>query len=777
MKYLLSFLFAGLLCGTTVHAQTLAPLEALMQGNDFIGHSPENLRWSADSKQIYFDWKREGKLISDLHFSNTAAAAPKMLSDTEQKDLHLAERVFDQNRQQQAWVKQGQLFYQRNAKAAPIQLTQTIQGVSRPRFSAAGDGLFYQSGGQWFAWSTRDGSTRQLSNFQSGKAPEKEKTDRLREEQYELFEVLSKRKAVSDSLDARRERLAIKLPKAIYLGADRLLWSEASPDGRYIHFTLSAPSENKRTDVPDYMDASGYTRDLLARAKVGTEKASAQRYGIYDVATDSVRYLSFGHLPNIRQKPAYLRKNEADTLKSERMFSISWPVFNPSGKLALVQLRSNDNKDRWLLVVDATQASWKLADYQSDTAWIGGPGINAGSLGWINEQECWFQSEKTGYSHLYAQHIDKQSTRALTTGRFEILNAQLSNNRQFFYLHSNRESPYEQHFYRLSVNGGEMMRLTSGRGKHEVTLSPDEKWLAILHSTANQPTELFVQANQPGTTAKQITRSQTAAFAAYPWRVPEIVEIPASDGAKVPARLYKPTGKSNGAAVIFVHGAGYLQNVHHWWSQYYREYMFHHLLAEQGYTVLDIDYRASAGYGRDWRTAIYRHMGGRDLQDQVDGARYLTAAHGVDAKRIGIYGGSYGGFITLMALTTTPPGTFACGAALRSVTDWAHYNHGYTSNILNTPETDSLAFRRSSPIFFAPQLYAPLLMLHGVVDVNVHYQDVVRYSQRLIEAGKTDWDLIAYPVEDHGFVESSSWADEYRRILAHFNKHLLIKPE
>lgn len=214
--------------------------------------------------------------------------------------------------------------------------------------------------------------------------------------------------------------------------------------------------------------------------------------------------------------------------------------------------------------------------------------------------------------------------------------------------------------------------------------------------------------------------------------------------------------------------------MHHWWSQYYREYMFHHLLAEKGYTVLDIDYRASAGYGRDWRTAIYRHMGGRDLQDQVDGARYLVAQQGVDAKRIGIYGGSYGGFITLMAVTTQP-GVFACGAALRSVTDWAHYNHGYTSNILNTPETDSLAFRRSSPIFFAQQLSAPLLMLHGVVDVNVHYQDVVRYSQRLIEASKTDWELIAYPVEDHGFVESSSWADEYRRILLHFDKHLLPK--
>ena len=773
MKHLLKLLFTALLFGGSSHAQTLPPLEVLMQGYDFIGHPPENPRWSADSKALYFDWKRDSALLSEVYVSNISAQKARKLSETEVAALQIGERVFDKDRRQQAWVKQGQLFYQRDAGSMPIQLTRQLQSVSRPRFAAKGDAILCQTGGQWFAWSTRDGSTRQLTQFQSGKAAEKDKTDRLREEQYELFDVLNKRKTVADSLEARRERLAIRLPKAIYQGADRLLWSEASPDGRYIHFALSTPTESKRTEVPDYLDASGYTRDLPSRAKVGSEKAGTQRYGIYDSETDSVHYLSLSHLPAIRQKPAYLRKNDGDTLKNERSFSISWPVFNPSGKLALVQMRSNDNKDRWLLVVDAARANWQLVDQQSDTAWIGGPGINGGSLGWISEQECWFQNEKTGFSHLYVHHTQQQSTRALTEGRFEILNVQLSNNRQFFYLHSNRESPFEQHFYRLPVKGGEMVRLTSGRGKHEVSLSPDEKWLAILHSTANRPTELYVQANQPGAVAKQITHSQTAAFAAYPWRVPEIVEIPASDGAKVPARLYKPSGKSNGAAVIFVHGAGYMQNVHQWWSQYYREYMFHHLLAEQGYTVLDIDYRASAGYGRDWRTATYRYMGGRDLQDQVDGARYLTASQGVDAKRIGIYGGSYGGFITLMALTTTQPGTFACGAALRSVTDWAHYNHGYTSNILNTPETDSLAFRRSSPIFFAPQLSAPLLMLHGVVDVNVHYQDVVRYSQRLIEAGKTHWELIAYPVEDHGFVESSSWADEYRRILVHFNKHLL----
>jgi dipeptidyl aminopeptidase/acylaminoacyl peptidase len=223
--------------------------------------------------------------------------------------------------------------------------------------------------------------------------------------------------------------------------------------------------------------------------------------------------------------------------------------------------------------------------------------------------------------------------------------------------------------------------------------------------------------------------------------------------------------------VVFVHGAGYLQNAHKWWSQYFREYMFHNFLADHGYTVLDIDYRGSAGYGRDIRTGIYRFMGDKDLTDHVDGARFLTEQYQVDPKRIGIYGGSYGGFITLMAMFTKPD-VFAAGAALRSVTDWAHYNHGYTANILNEPFTDSLAYVRSSPIYHAEGLKGALLICHGMVDTNVHFQDVVRLAQRLIELGKENWEMAVYPVEDHAFTEPSSWTDEYRRIFKLFETHL-----
>jgi dipeptidyl aminopeptidase/acylaminoacyl peptidase len=360
----------------------------------------------------------------------------------------------------------------------------------------------------------------------------------------------------------------------------------------------------------------------------------------------------------------------------------------------------------------------------------------------------------------------------LTSGEFEVSDAFISKDNKHFYFTANKVHPGVSHFYKMPVWGGEITQITSMEGGNEISLSPNEKYLAIRHSTANKPWELYLQENKAGAVAKQITHSTTSEFENYKWRTPEFITFTAADGAAVYARLYQPEKpEKQGPAVIFVHGAGYLQNAHKWWSSYFREYQFHNFLVDNGYTVLDIDYRGSAGYGRDWRTGIYRHMGGKDLSDHVDGAKMLVEKYGVSPEKIGIYGGSYGGFITLMALFNIPE-TFAAGAALRSVTDWAHYNHGYTANILNTPVEDSIAYRRSSPIYFADGLQGALLMCHGMVDDNVQFQDIVRITQRLIELGKENWELAVYPVESHGFVEPSSWTDEYKRIFKLFEENL-----
>jgi len=211
--------------------------------------------------------------------------------------------------------------------------------------------------------------------------------------------------------------------------------------------------------------------------------------------------------------------------------------------------------------------------------------------------------------------------------------------------------------------------------------------------------------------------------------------------------------------------------VHQKFPYYFREQMFHDLLLQHGYVVLDMDYRASEGYGRDWRTAIYRQMGHPELEDLLDGKRWLVDNQHVDAERVGIYGGSYGGFMTLMALFRAP-GEFAAGAALRPVTDWTQYDHEYTSKILNTPQIDPLAYARSSPIEFADGLRDPLLICHGVIDDNVLFEDSMRLYQRLIELHKDNFTISPYPLDRHSFVNADSWLDEYKRIYQLFEQNV-----
>src|SRR5690606_38788012 len=218
-------------------------------------------------------------------------------------------------------------------------------------------------------------------------------------------------------------------------------------------------------------------------------------------------------------------------------------------------------------------------------------------------------------------------------------------------------------------------------------------------------------------------------------------------------------------------GAGYLQNVSERYPNYFREQMFHNLLVQRGYLVLDLDYRASEGYGRDWRTAIYRQMGHPELEDYLDGIDWLVEHRQADRERVGIYGGSYGGFMTFMALFRKP-GTFKAGAALRPVTDWSQYNHSYTANILNTPDIDPEAYRKSSPIEYAEGLQDHRLIAHGMIDDNVFYRDSVVLAQRLIELRKDKWELASYPLERHAYQQSDSWYDQYRRILELFERTL-----
>jgi len=792
----LSFLF--FLFASAANAQQLAPLsvQKIMRDPKWMGTSPDEYRWSADSRTIFFNWNPESKDKSQPYKVSVINQKVEKAEKEEAEKMAVANYVYNRDKSLGLQEKGGDIYLTNFKSKKETRLTNTLERESNAKFLYNNEVVF-QRVENVYRLNYSNGELTQLTNFVKGKSDAASrplgKTTQagasaqelwLKNDQTALFDIIKKKNAEAANRSEGRGRgfgMAMdntkpRVIKPIPLDDEFMAGLTVSPDGKYVSYRLIKQAlGNKNTIVPNYVTASGYTEDINGRSKVGEALSTSTTY-VFDIAKDSVYAVSVSQIPGIKDLPDYVKdypkELEERTKKNEdRKVNLNLVNWNENGSFAVVSGRAQDNKDFWILKLDPATGKLTLIDRQRDEAWVGGPGISR-DIKWIDNQRFYFQSEATGYSHLYTYNVNTGEKKQLTSGKWEVQQVNLSKDKNTFYISGNAAHPGITHFYKLNVNGGELVQITSMKGGNEVTLSPDEKWLAINYSYMDKPWELYIQANKPGAKPVRITKSTSAEFDSYQWRQPDLVSFKNRYGDDVYARVYPSKNPHpNKPAVVFVHGAGYLQNVHYWWSQYFREYMFNNLLADNGYTVIDIDYTASSGYGRNHRTGIYRHMGGKDLTDQVDGVKMLVDKYGVNPKNVGLYGGSYGGFITLMGLFNESD-TFRAGAALRSVTDWAHYNHGYTSNILNEPFNDPNSYKKSSPIYFADKLKGDLLMLHGMVDVNVHFQDIVRLSQRFIELGKDNWELAVYPVEDHGFVEPSSWTDEYKRIFKLFENTL-----
>jgi dipeptidyl aminopeptidase/acylaminoacyl peptidase len=752
-------------------------LEKIMAGQEFYGTPPSNPTWAVDGKTLYFQWKKPGEKSLELYAVSLTRPEPVKIK---REDLlknppaSLAagrgyygfsrfgsQWQWDRSRKKLLAIQNGDiiLYDLTTGKARPLVVTDARE--TGAGFTFDEKKIYFLSGENLYTLSLVDNSLRQLTSFTREKQPEPKKPTAVEkwyeDQQKNLFKELFR--SGFEGLEGFR-RGAELLPQLIPSPArrrpfllqenQRLLTAEPSPDEKYVLFTISEEIPSARqTIVPNYVTRSGYTETIPSHTKAA-ENSELYRLGLVNTETGEVRWVDYGQGPR-------------------QVNPRNW-LWSPDGKKCLLTAEAEDRKEAWIFLLDLPSAKTTILEAVRDEAWVGPLGLT-NLFWWPDSEHVSYISEKNGFAHLYVLSIDGKEKKQLTDGRFEVTQAWLSGDGQKVYFVSSEVHPGERHLYTLNLKTGQKTRLTSLPGLNEFYLSPDESAIAIIHSYTNQPPELYLQANSSAAKARQITLSTSEEFRAYSWFDPEIITFQARDGVEVYARLFRPeVPHPNKPAVIFIHGAGYLQNAHRGWSTYDREYMFNNLLRENGYFVLDVDYRGSSGYGRDFRTGIYRHMGGKDLEDVVDGAKFLVEKCGVNPQAIGCYGGSYGGFLTLMAMFKTE--VFKAGAALRPVTDWAHYHPGYTVDILNLPQNDPEAYKQSSPIYFAEGLKGHLLICHGMVDTNVHFQDTVRLVQRLIELGKENWEVAIYPVENHTFRTTSAWVDEYRRIFKLFETNL-----
>ena len=797
-------------------------LELIMSDPDWIGNAPENPYWADDSRSVYFEQKRQGGDHRDLvHLGLDGETS--VVEDAKRGSVSVEGGAWSLDRSRKVYSRAGDLYLRDVATGKVRQLTRTVEGESAPYFLADENRVAFLRRGEVFVRELDSGLEYQPADIrlEDDPAEKDEASDYLSRQQPRLItwvrEQEEKKATARERRLAERRADATRVPEPWYLGTKvEVQQRHLSPSDDWMVLVL-AEKENDpgRADrMPNYVSSDGYVAVEDVRPKVGTHKRAGDRLVLLDLARHTSHEIDISTLPGITEDPlAELRQQakqrrekeagqaeqgsgeqddaeqddaEQDDAEDPRAVHFFDGIrFSRDGERLAVMARSLDNKDRWIFLLerptDEEPPSPKPVHRLYDEAWIN---WNYNEFGWLDDEgrQLYFLSEETGWSQLYLYSTSEAAVRRLTDGNFVVREPQISPDRRFIYYTANPDHPGIYEIFRVDAATARAEQLTRLGGLNSARLSPDGRQLLITHSTTTRPPELYLQPAGPSRKARRMTHTVSDAFTRLAWVEPEIVEVASSHQERPVYSRFYPTSSDatrgedgKRAAVIFVHGAGYLQNAHHGWSNYFREFMFHTWLNRNGYVVLDMDYRASEGYGRDWRTAIYRHMGSVEVEDMADGVDWLVTHHGVDPKRVGVYGGSYGGFVTFMSLFKEPE-LFACGAALRPVTDWAHYNHPYTANILNEPEVDPEAYERSSPIEFAEGLEKPLLICAGMQDDNVFFQDTVRLAQVLIELGKEDWEVAIYPIEPHGFREPSSWLDEYRRIFKLFQRHLRPSP-
>ena len=774
-------------------------MEQIMAHPDWLGRQAENEFWSADSQFIYYQRKREGSELRDwyrrsIHDSSRDNGEQVPLAELHQ--MGAANAVYSSDGRLQAYIFQGNLFVHDSESGAIRQLTRTQDAQRDPQFLTDGR-LAYRTGWQYFAVDPQTGLTEQLFSIRTEDAPKAPAVPAsyLAQEQHKLIDFIALQHRNQQERHQQEQTLKQQNPamppQSIYVGRNKhIVDASLSPQGNYLLVAVrEQQSSNDRDIMPNYITPSG---DIIAesvRARVHDFKPLPQELILVDLSDGKQQVLSYSRLPGYNEDVLKDVKAENARARGERyrsekiirdiglMTDWYWTQsamrWNAQGTEVAVMLKAFDNKDRWLATVDFANKRLVPQHRLHDPAWVN---YAFNDFGWLPAGDTiYFLSEESGFSHLYTKQLDQRRPQKRTEGTFEVANPVLTRDGRFVYFKGNRNHPGQYDVFRLQLSNNSLQQVTQLPGAIDFQLSPDESRLLLRYSNNLKPHELYVTSAEPAAEVQRLTYTISDAFKALPLQAPKIVPVPSSHQADpIYSKLYLPENHGQGErhrAVIFNHGAGYLQNSDLGWSVYFREFLFHNLLAQHGYVVLDMDYRASKGYGRDWRTAIYRQMGTPEVEDLVDGVNWMVENVHVDRNRVGTYGGSYGGFMTFMAMFNEPE-LFRAGAALRPVSDWAYYNHPYTSNILNTPDIDPIAYERSSPIYFAEGLRYPLLISAPMVDRNVFFQDVVRLVQRFIELEIPHFETAIYPVEDHGYVQPSSWLDQYRRIFKLFEDNL-----
>ena len=419
---------------------------------------------------------------------------------------------------------------------------------------------------------------------------------------------------------------------------------------------------------------------------------------------------------------------------------VNW---TPDSSAVFVQRLNRVQNQRDLLSADASTGSAKVVIHETDPFWINTDDdfhfLSTGQFIWSNEHD--------GYRHLYLFNPDGKQANRITEGNWEVtgIAGVDEKNRRVYYV-SSEVSPLERQLYSISFNGTGKKRLSEAPGSHGVLLSPALDYYIDTYSSLTNPTRRTLH-TVDGTEWAVYREANRKLLDEYELLPTELVTFKAADGTTLYARLIKPANFQAGQkypAVVMVYGGPGAQSVRNAWTGA----TWDQALAQKGFAIWQVDNRGSKGRGHAFESALYRRLGAKELADQQDGIAYLLKQGFVDPARVGIYGWSYGGFMTLYSMLNSPD-TFRAGIAGAPVTDWHNYDTIYTERYLGLPSENEEGYKASSAVTYADKLKGRLLIAHNIEDDNVLFQNTLQMTNALELADKP-FTMILYPQKSHG---------------------------
>jgi dipeptidyl-peptidase-4 len=566
---------------------------------------------------------------------------------------------------------------------------------------------------------------------------------------------------------------------------DHNIWLVSTMDGKELAFTSGGTEEIRKGELdwvyPEELEifsAYWWAPDSSAIAYLEMDERKVTQFPLVDFASftgeaEQQRYpVAGGNNPVVRVLVGLVSSGEPRAMDVGAETDIYIPRVNwlPDSHHLAIQRLNRDQTVLDLLLADTATGKSSTLLTEKDQYWIN---VSDDLRFFKGGKRFLWSSERSGYRHLYLYGLDGKQLAQLTQGAWEVSDVDgIDEAKGVVYFTATEKSPIERHLYRVALDSSGFARITKEDGVHAVNLSPNANLYVDTYSNATTPPRQDLY-RMDGTRAATLNENKVVELAQYHLSPVEFLTVKSHDGVSLNCFLIKPPHFDPARkypVIVYTYGGPGPQSqvvLNDWEGA---SLLWHEMMAQKGYIIFALDNRGSTGRGHVFETPIYRRFGEQELSDQRDGVAWLRQQPWVDAERIGIWGWSYGGHMTLHAMFEASD-LFKAGFAGGPVTDWHYYDTIYTERYMGLPQKNSSGYKECSPVDHEGNLKGKLLIAHGTGDDNVHYSNTLALVDDLIRDGKYV-EVIAVPGRGHGANDPPALKLVWNRVTQFFLDNL-----